>query len=221
MRLEQERKQIVEYGKKISTEKLTVGTSGNISIYHSGEGLMAISPSGMDYFELTPEDVVVMDLEAHVVEGGRKPSSEWELHSVLYKNKPDIGAVVHTHPRYSTIFAVLNLPIRPVHYAIAGAGVYEVPCAPYRLFGTSELAQEALKACGDGRAVLLANHGLLTCGADLESAYDLTVNLEFVAELQYRSMCIGNPAVLSREEMKAVRERFSAYGQGDKEKSSY
>ena len=131
----------------------------------------------------------------------------------FYKNKPDIRAVVHTHPVYSTIFAILNKPLKAVHYAIADAGVDEVPCAPYHLFGTVELAEEAIKACGNSKAVLLANHGLLTCGKDLESAYGLTCNMEFVAELQYRSMSIGTPVILNGQDMKQVLEKFMTYGQ--------
>jgi len=213
MVLHAERERLVEYGKRISQEKLSTGTSGNLSIYNAEEGLMAITPSGMSYFEITPEDIVVMDLENHIVDSKRKPSSEWALHTVFYKNKPDIRAVVHTHPVYSTIFAILNKPLKAVHYAIADAGVDEVPCAPYHLFGTVELAEEAIKACGNSKAVLLANHGLLTCGKDLESAYGLTCNMEFVAELQYRSMSIGTPVILNGQDMKQVLEKFMTYGQ--------
>lgn len=115
MVLREERELVVEYGKKLSQEKLSVGTSGNISVYNVEEGLMAITPSGMDYMKLKPEDVVVMDLDSHLVDSDRKPSSEWALHTGFYLKKKDIRAVVHTHPKYSTIFAVLREPIRPVH----------------------------------------------------------------------------------------------------------
>lgn len=213
MILHSERELLVEYGKRMSREKLTAGTGGNLSIYNAEQGLMAITPSGMDYFEISPEDIVVMDLENHIVDSQRKPSSEWALHTVFYKNKPDIRAVVHTHPIYSTIFAILNKPLKAVHYAIADAGVAEVPCAPYHLFGTAELAEEAIKVCGDSKAVILANHGLITCGTDLEKAYSLTCNMEFVAELQYRSMSIGTPVVLNDEDMNQVLEKFMTYGQ--------
>lgn len=213
MILQAERELLVEYGKRMIREKLTEGTGGNLSIYNAEQGLMAITPSGMNYFEISPEDIVIMDLENHIVDSKRKPSSEWALHTVFYKNKPEIRAVVHTHPIYSTIFAILNKPLKAVHYAIADAGVAEVPCAPYHLFGTLELAEEAIKVCGNSKAVLLANHGLITCGTDLESAYSLTCNMEFVAELQYRSMSIGTPVVLSDEDMNQVLEKFTTYGQ--------
>lgn len=223
MLLQEERESIVEYGKKMSSAGLSSGTSGNISIYKKEEGLMAISPSGIGYFDTKPEDVVVMDLSGNVVDGERKPSSEWDLHTEFYKAKPHVRAVVHTHSVYCTTFAVLNQPIRAVHYVIGDTNAAEVPCAPYRTFGTVELAQEAVKAAGDCDAVLLANHGSVTCAGSLKGAYGLACNLEFIAEVQYRAMCVGEPVVLSREEMENVMERFKSYGQVTKpgEKNCY
>lgn len=213
MLLQAEREQIVEYGKKMSAEKLSTGTSGNISIYDAEKGLMAISPSGIGYFDVTPEDVVVMDLDANVVEGTRKPSSEWALHTAMYKTKPDCRAVVHTHSMYCTVFAVLNQPLKAAHYVIGDAGVATVPCAPYRTFGSKELAEIASETIGESDAVLLANHGMLACGKNLKSAYGLACGMEYCAELQYRAMCIGDPVILSDEEMDHVMDKFKSYGQ--------
>ena len=209
MRMNEARRQIAAYGRRMSADRLSTGTSGNLSIYDPAEGLMAISPSGMAYDAIAPEDVVVMDLEAHVVEGGRKPSSEWALHTA----KPRARAVVHAHSMYCTAFAILGQPLRAVHYMIASAGTDVIPCAPYRTFGTVELAEAAVEACGESDAVLLANHGLVACGADLERAYALACDMEFLAELQYRAMCIGDPNVLSHQQMAEVLERFQTYGQ--------
>ena len=213
MLLEKERQQVVDYGKKMSSEGLTSGTSGNISIYNREEGLMAISPSGIGYFETKPEDVVIMNLQGEIVEGNRKPSSEWGLHTEMYKVKPACRAVVHTHSMYCTVFASLNQPLRAVHYVIGDAGTATVPCAPYETFGTEELAQSAARTIGESNAVLLANHGMLACGADIESAYGLAKGMEYCAELQYRCMCIGNPVILSDDEMDVVMEKFKSYGQ--------
>ena len=216
MKLEQERELLTEYGRRMSRAGLSVGTSGNLSIYVPEEGLMAITPSGLDYEATTPADIVVMDLEAHVVEGERKPSSEWALHAYLYREKPEIRGVVHTHSPYCTTFAVLNEPIRAVHYAIAGAGVNEIPCAPYCTFGTELLAERAVRYCGRGNAVLLGNHGVVCCGESLEKAYALAGDLEFTARLQYQARCIGTPRVLTEDEMAAALERFQTYGQQPK-----
>lgn len=221
MLMREERELVVEYGKKMSSAHLSTGTSGNISIYNAEKGLMAISPSGMDYFSTQPEDVVITDLEAHVVDGARKPSSEWALHTIFYKNKPEAGAVVHTHSMYCTTFAVLGQPIRAVHYVIGDANTDEVPCAPYQTFGTVELAEAAIKVCGQSNAVLLGNHGLVVCGRDIKSAYSLACNMEYIAELQYRAMCIGTPNVLSDAEMAEVMEKFKTYGQTPGKKSGY
>ena len=220
MLLQKEREEVVAYGKKVSEAGLCPGTSGNISVFNAEKGLMAISPSGLDYYSTTPEDVVVMDLDAHIVDGGRNPSSERDLHSVFYKKKPEMGAVVHTHSVYCTTYAVLRRPIRAVHYAVYDAHAAEVPVAPYILFGTKELAEKAVEVCGDGNAVLLANHGIVVCGKNIAAAYSLAVNLEYTAELQYRAETIGKPYVLTNEQVLEVADRFTRYGQGDG-KASY
>lgn len=221
MLMQEERELIVEYGKKMSAARLSTGTSGNLSIYDPEKGLMAISPSGIDYFSTRPEDVVLMDLEARVADGARKPSSEWALHTTFYKRKPHARSVVHTHSMFCTTFAVLGQPLRAVHYVIGDAGTAEVPCAPYRTFGTPELAEAASEICGDSDAVLLGNHGLVACGRDIKSAYGLACNLEYVAELQYRAMCVGTPNVLTAGQMAEVMERFQTYGQPGGEKRGY
>ena len=219
MLLQQEREQIVEYGIKCSEAGLCPGTSGNISAFNAEKGLMAISPSGIDYYKTKPEDVVIMDLDGKIVDGDKKPSSEWGLHSIFYKTKPGIGGVVHTHSIYCTTFAVLGRPIRAVHYAIADAGTPEIPVAPYHLFGTKELAEETIRVCGSGNAVLMANHGVIACGESVAKAFSLAVNLEYAAEIQYRAECIGKPNILTDEQMLEVIGRFKSYGQVGGKKS--
>ena len=145
MKLEQERELLTEYGRRMSRAGLSVGTSGNLSIYVPEAGLMAITPSGLDYEATTPADIVVMDLDAHVVEGERKPSSEWALHTAFYRQYPAARAVVHTHSMYCTVLACLGKPLEAVHYAIAAAGAARVPVAPHRLFGTPEMAEAAVE----------------------------------------------------------------------------
>lgn len=208
-----EREAIVEFGKRLITEKLTSGTSGNISIFDPQKGLMIISPSGIPYFETEADDIVVLDLNGAIVEGIRKPSSEWGLHAAMYKVKPEARAAVHTHSMYCTVLACLREPIRAVHYVVADAGVPCVPCALYRTFGTPALAEAASEAIGDSNAVLLANHGMLAVGKDLPSAFALASGMEFCAEVQYRAMCAGKPFVLPDDEMRRVIERFKGYGQ--------
>ena len=221
MLMQEEREWVVEYGKKMSAARLSTGTSGNISVYNAEKGLMAISPSGIDYFSTTPADVVITDLDANIVDGDKKPSSEWALHTTFYRHKPHIRSVVHTHSMYCTTFAVLGMPLRAVHYVIGDAGAAEIPCAPYCTFGTEELARAAIEVCGQSNAVLLGNHGLVCCGKDIKGAYGLACNLEYIAEIQCRAMSIGKPNVLTEEQMAEVMVKFQSYGQPGAKKTGY
>lgn len=219
MLMEKERELVVEYGKKASTTGLCKGTAGNISIYDPEKELMVIKPSGLGYFETEKQDIVVMKLDGTIVEGNRKPSSEWAMHAAFYQAKPEARSVVHTHQPYCTTFACMQMPIKAVHYVIAGSGGTEIPCSEYATFGTPQLAENAIKALGTGNAVLLANHGLITCGISIQKAFSLANNLEFCAEMQWRCMAIGNPVILNAEEMAEVMKRFKTYGQPKKNNS--
>jgi L-fuculose-phosphate aldolase len=211
MLLEEERKSIVQYGKKLINAQLTTGTGGNLSIYSRAEGLVAIKPSGVDYFEMNPTDVVVIDLGGHVVDGTLKPSSETNFHLSLYKFRSDINAVVHTHQIYATTIACLNWELPAVHYLIGMAG-NKVPLAAYATFGSKELSENILQAIGNFNACLLANHGLVTVGANIASAFATAEEIELVSRLYYQAKCIGDPVVLSDEEMKVVIKKFQTYG---------
>ncbi len=212
MLLMEERELIVEYGKKLITSGLTKGTGGNISICKREQNLMAISPSGLDYFLTKPEDIVVVDLEGNIVEGYRKPSSELEMHSILYRNRSDIDAVVHAHSTYSTTISCLNWELPAVHYLVAFAGK-NVRCTEYATFGTKQLAENAYKGMEDRYAVLLANHGLLAGAINLHQAFNIAEEIEFCAEIYYRTKCIGEPVILAEAEMELMLEKFKTYGQ--------
>lgn len=223
MLLEKERKEIVEYGKKMFKSGLTEGTGGNLSIYDAQSGCMVISPSGINYEDIKPEDVVVMGLDGTIVEGTKKPSSEHDLHSIIYQTKPEIKAVVHTHSKFCVVLSCMNIPLRAVHYVLADAGGFEIPVAPYRTYGTRELAEVVKDTIGENQAVLMANHGMLGCGTSLKSAYGVAATCEWVAEIQWRCLAIGQPCVLSDEQMNVVLEKFREYGQerDDKDVQSY
>lgn len=207
-----ERTEIVEYGKRLVTSGLTKGTGGNLSIYNREKRLFCISPTGIDYFDIKPEDVVVMDLEGKIIEGDKKPSSEVEMHRIFYANREDIDAIIHTHTMYSTTLACLNWSLPPVHYMVALAGL-DVRCAKYATYGTKELAENAFEAMRDRYAVLLANHGLLAGAKDLANAFNITEEIEYCAELYYRTKSIGEPIILPEEEMVLMLEKFKTYGQ--------
>ena len=211
MLMEKERQEIVEHLKMLITHGLTKGTGGNISICDPEKKLMAISPSGMDYFTLTPEDIVVMDLHGNVVDGKRKPSSEYEMHSIFYRERPEICSVVHAHSIYSCVLATLNWGIEPCTYLIGSAGK-NVRCTKYETFGTPELAQSALEGMKDRYAVLLGNHGLLAGGPDLPTAFDNAEEIEFCAEIYYKSKLAGEPVLLTDEQMDVVLKKIETYG---------
>lgn len=219
MLMEKERQEIVNYGKKMSSAGLSKGTSGNISAYDPESGYMAISPSGLDYFETAAEDIVILDLDGNIVEGCRKPSSEHALHATIYKLHPDARGVVHAHSTYCTTFACLKQPIEAVHYLLAGAETFRIPCADYATYGTEELAEKVSEVNGEGLAMLLANHGMVAYGPSLSKAFNVAENVEWVAEIQWRTMCVGKPAVLSKAEIDVVIESFKTYGQVEEGKT--
>ena len=196
------------------THGLTKGTGGNISIFNREQGLFAISPSGIDYFETEPEDVVVMNLDGQVVDGKRKPSSEHELHRIFYVNRPDINAVVHTHSVYSTVLAVLREELPASSYLVAFAGGPNVRCGDYVSFGTKELAEITLKAMEDRNAALMANHGLITGGKDILNAFNIAEQIEGCAEVYVKARMIGKPVILDDDEMAKMVDVFNhSYGQ--------
>lgn len=212
MYLENERQMLVKFGRKLITSNLTTGSGGNLSIYNRTEGLVAIKPSGIDYFDMTPEDVVIMTIDGRIVEGDKKPSSEINFHLGLLKNRPDINAVVHTHSVYATTIACLNWELPAVHYLVGFSG-NKVPVAPYATFGTPELAQNILRSIGSYNACLMANHGLVTVGNNMATAFAAAEEIELVARIYYQTKCIGDPVILSDAEMATVCEKFKTYGQ--------
>ena len=208
-----EREKIALYGRKMVEHRLTKGTGGNLSIFNRGEGFIAISPSGLDYFQTTPEDVVVMDLSGRIIDGMRKPSSEWALHRILYDKRKDISAVIHAHSPFSTVLSCLGWEMPAMHYLIALAGGPTVRCAPYATFGTEDLAVNALAAIDQRNAVFLANHGLLAAGSDLAQTFHITEEIEFYAEIYWRCKCVGEPKILDNTEMTRMIGLFRSYGQ--------
>ena len=212
MLMQEEREAIVEYSVKLIEHGLTKGTGGNISIFNRREKIMAISPSGLDYYKTKPEDIVIQDLKGNKIEGNRKPSSEYHLHRIFYEKREDCNSVVHAHSMFSGVMACLHWTLPASHYMIALAGK-DVRCAEYATFGTQQLAENAFEAMKDRNAVFLANHGLLTVSKDLPNAFNTAEEIEFCAEMYYRARCVGEPFILSDEELVLLGEKFQSYGQ--------
>jgi L-fuculose-phosphate aldolase len=219
MILESVRKDVADYCRNLLSHRLTRGTGGNISIFDREQGLIAISPSGVEYTSMKPEDVVVVDETGKVADGKLKPSSELGMHLACYQARGDISAVVHTHSTFATTVACTQQDVPPVSYLIAFAGQSTVPCIPYYSFGSKELADAAGAAFRENRnlhAVLLGNHGLVACHTSIGDAFSAAEEIEFVCELYYRAKLLGDVHLLSESEVKDTLERFSHYGQGKK-----
>lgn len=212
MKLLEEREMIVEFGRKLLASQLTTGSGGNLSIFNRKENLVAIKPTGVDYTLMKPEDIVVLTPDGEKVDGKLKPSSETRFHLALFKHRPDANAVVHTHQVYATTIACMNWELPAVHYLIGFSG-NKVPLAKYATFGTQELCDNIVAAIGKYNACLMANHGIVTVGQNMLSAFNTAEELELVSRLYYQTKCMGEPAILSDEEMIIIGERFKTYGQ--------
>jgi len=185
------------------------GKSGNVSA-RIDTGFL-ITPSGIAYADIVPDDVVAMGLDGSV-DATRKPSSEWRFHRDIYASRDDVHAIVHTHSPFATTLACLDRGIPAFHYMIAVAGGSDIRCASYATFGTQQLSDHALQALAGRRACLLAHHGMIAVGDSLKGALALAVEVETLAEMYWRAMQIGEPQVLSMQEMETVLEKFAAYG---------
>ena len=188
---------------------LNKGTSGNVSL-RCEQGFW-ITPSGKDNAELQAEDMVLMDLAANCLSPG-KPSSEWRFHRDIYQAKPEVQAVVHTHSMFATSLSCLPKDIPAFHYMIAVAGGDSIRCAPYALFGSQALSDHALQALQQRHACLLANHGMIATGRSAQHALSVALEVETLCEQYWRALQVGQPHILSDDEMQQVFEQFKGYG---------
>ena len=203
------REQIVAACKQLETSGLNRGTSGNVSC-REGEHFL-ITPTGLPVDEITPSKIVSLGFDGKVI-GIGKPSSEWQFHADILRARPEIHAVVHTHSPHATALACLREDLPPFHYMIAIAGGDSVRCAPYALFGTDTLSKHAVDALRERKACLLANHGMITLGRDLNEAMAIAIELESLCQQYLIARQVGQPTLLTEQEMQAVIERFKSYG---------
>ena len=214
------RQQLIDTARRMAASGLNKGTAGNLSVRVEEDGHpgFLITPTGMAYDELTPADIVFVRLDgthAGIHGNARKPSSEWRFHRDLYVARPEADAVLHAHSPFATSLACLRREIPPFHYMIARFGGDTLRCAEYATFGTQALSAAALIALQGRRACLLANHGMLVFGRDLDQALDLGIELESLCEQYWRSSQMGQPVLLDATEMAIVLEKFAGYGQQD------
>jgi L-fuculose-phosphate aldolase len=203
------RSELVRIANKLDAQGLNRGTSGNLSA-RFGEGML-ITPSGMGAEGMTEDDIVFV-LTDGTVRGRWQPSSEWLFHRDIYVQRGEVGAVVHTHSVAATALACLRRDIPPFHYMIALMGGDNIPCAKYATFGTRELSDNALAALRGRKACLLANHGMIAAGKDIDEAFKITVEVEALSEMYLRALQVSEPALLSAQEFQDAQRRFGSYG---------
>lgn len=201
--------EVISTARAMSERGINRGRSGNVSVRH-GDGIL-ITPSSVDYDELTVDDVVELDLDGSWrVANDRRPSSEWRFHVDVLATRPEAEAVVHAHPVHATALACHRRGITSFHYMVAVAGGHDIRCADYATFGTPQLSANVLAALEDRRACLLANHGVVAIGSSLASALDLAVEVEVLAGQYLAALAIGEPVMLTEDEMDEVLAKMSS-----------
>lgn len=207
--LPEARQAVVEYAPALAD--LTPGRTGNLSV-RDGDAV-AVTPTGVPYDSFDAADVPVVDLDGDQLAGRMAPSSEVPMHTGIYQHDRP-GAIVHTHSPWATTMATLHRKLPPVHYMIVSVG-REVPLADYAPYGTEELAANVVAAMAEAAsdAAILANHGLVVTGPDLETAVENTRHVEDLCRLYLRSSAVGEPHVLTDDQLATVEEQFESYGQ--------
>ena len=197
--------EVLEIAQTLYKEELVAGTSGNVSAYCREKGLMAITPSSIPYLSMKIEDIVVLKLTGEIIEGDRKPSSEWRMHAKIYEEREDVNSTVHTHSPYATGFAVCNKRIPVILIEMVPYIGGDVPVAAYAQPGTDELGIEALKVLTDRTGCLLSNHGTISIGSSLRDAYESAVYIEDAAKIYNYAATVGEVVEMSEEAIAQMR----------------
>lgn len=201
--------QVIDTSLAMQQQGINQGSAGNVSMRFK-DGFL-ITPSGLAYDKLMPEDIVFVD-PTGLAHGNLAPSSEWRMHLDIYAHKPQAGAVLHAHSTFATTLSCLRLSIPAFHYMVAVAGGVDIRCSDYALFGTQDLSNTMLKALEDRRACLLGTHGMICFHDNLEKALWLAVEVETLAKQYWHACQAGEPALLSDAQMSEVLKKFETYG---------
>jgi L-ribulose-5-phosphate 4-epimerase len=212
--LEALKQTVYELNLELPKNNLVTWTSGNVSALDRETGFVVIKPSGVRYEALRPEHMVVLDKDGKIIEGNLKPSSDTSSHLYIYRQRPDVGAVVHTHSAYATAFAAVNRPI-PV-YLTAQADEFgcAIPCGGFALIGGEEIGKVVIDSLGTSIAVLLKNHGVFTIGKTGEAAVKAAVMVEDIARTVWFALNLGQPDEIAPEDVAELHHRYiEVYGQ--------
>ena len=202
---------VCQWAIKACQTGLFEGTCGNLSAYDREQNFVVITPSGLSYDQYTPENMVVIDLEGNVLEGAYKPSSEWIMHTMVYREKPEVNAVLHTHSPYASSFAVRNEGVPCILVEMLPTIGGDIPLAKFGMPGTDEVGREAVKALKGRGGCLLANHGVLAVGADLGQAFDRAGYIENAAKICALAQSSGTAVVLKPEVVEAIRVHYDVH----------
>lgn len=205
------REAIIHYACAMHKDRLTVANSGNISARN--ELGFLVTPSGVLYEQLRPQDIVQLDLHGNRIAGELQPSSEWKIHADIYRQREEVRGIVHAHSPSATALSVLRKPVPAFHYMVSVAGGAEIPCAAYATFGTQALSDNVLAALAGYKACLMANHGMLAVGKSLPLAYGLALEVESLCAQYSEARQLGEVCLLSEQEMAEARDAFAIYGQ--------
>jgi L-fuculose-phosphate aldolase len=186
------------------------GSTGNVSL-RQGDGML-ITPTGMGADDVRAQDMVWRGWDG-TLRGAWQPSSEWHFHQAIYLARPDLNAIVHTHSVHAAALACLRRSLPSFHYMVAVAGGDDVPCVPYHLFGTEALSSAVAAAFAERDACLMANHGLVAGGETMARAMKVLQEIESLCEVYLKALAVGEPALLTRQQMDEVIDRFKGYGQ--------
>ena len=206
------REQLVDCARRMQASGINQGTSGNLSVRIPGG--MLITPSSLPYEQMQPTDLVALDLKGELLfipadgRPQRRPSSEWRLHADVLASRPEVQAVLHCHSIHATALACHGRDIPPFHYMTAVAGGHDIRCAPYATFGTQELSDGVVQALEGRLACLMAQHGQVSVGPTLDKALALAVEVETLARIYLQALALGEPPLLSAEQMEQVRHQF-------------
>jgi len=212
--LETIREQLYHLHLELPKNNLVTWTGGNVSARDPETGLVAIKPSGVRYEDLRPEHMVIVDLDGRIMEGDLKVSSDTASHLYIYRRRPDVGGVVHTHSPYATAFAALGRPIPVYLTAMADEFGGPIPCGGFALIGGEEIGKVVVESIGRSRACLLKNHGIFTIGADAEAAVKAAVMVEDVARTVWLALQLGQPEEIAPENVARLHYRYThVYGQ--------
>lgn len=208
------REELWELHLELPKNNLVKWTGGNISARDPETGYVVIKPSGIRYEKLKPEHMVILDLDGTIIEGELNPSSDTASHLYIYKQRPDIGGVVHTHSPYATAFAALGKPI-PVYLTAMGDEFGgPIPCGDFALIGSEAIGKVVVESIGPSCAVLLKSHGVFTIGANAEAAVKAAVMTEDVAKTVWLALQIGTPEELNPDDIAKLHDRYThVYGQ--------